>query len=205
MNSFDPVEHVYKINGRAVPSVTQIINEVLQIEHYGATDFHLQRGSTVHACAAMIAQGKEFDLDLSNQSPDEAAGIMGMLEAVRRFYREIKPSVISVEQSVYSSRYMYAGTFDLLCGMSCMTNLVDFKSNLTDTVPLQLAGYAIALKEGGGYDVRLGIGVELHTDGSYKTSEVYDLRKYVNKFLALRSVYSMREEMGIISKKEKTT
>ena len=202
MNTFDPIAHKYAIAGRPVPGVTTIIEEALQIEHYGATRWHLEAGSAVHGAIALMLQGKEYELDLSNQEPAAASSIRGRIEAGERFLREINPKVIMIEQQVYSEQYQYAGTFDLLCEIQGRLCLFDWKSTLTKTVPLQLAGYAMAWHTANPCQpIRYGFGVELHDDGSYKMSERYELRRYFNKFLALRSVYSIREEMGMVNTK----
>ncbi len=201
-NRFDPATHTYYLTTRGaerpVPSVTQIINEVLQLDYHGATDWHKERGTAIHACAARIAQGKEFDYDPQ---------IAGQVAAVRRFFAEVKPVVIAVEQQVYSARYMYAGTYDLFGMIGDRTVLLDWKATVTATVPLQLAGYSTALGEPASlpYKPSHGIGVELRDDGSYKCSEVYDLRRWVNKFLALRSVYGIKESLGLIKAKREET
>lgn len=201
MNRFDPDGHRYFIHDREVPSVTGIINEVLQIKYFGATEWHMERGRAIHRCAELIANGKDFDCDEQ---------ITGQVAAIREFFRLHKPSIRAVEQQVYSERYMYGGTFDLLCVMNLPVQghltLCDYKSSLSGTEPLQLAGYALAIdpKQYGGTPTH-GLAIELCDSGIPKIAGPYELKKYVNKFLALRSVYSIKEEMGIISKKEKTT
>ena len=193
-NTFDPVTHEYTIAGRPVPSVTQIIDEVLQVTYYGATDRHLDRGTAVHACAALIAQGKAFEHDPQ---------IAGQVAACRKFFAEVKLVVESVEQQIYSVKNQYAGTYDAVVSMPSLPTpaLLDWKASIIGTLPLQLAGYSIAYGETWGRQLRWGIGVELHQDGTYKCSEVYDLKRYVNKFLALRSVYSIKQDLGLLNKK----
>ena len=135
--TFDPIAHAYTLDGRPVPSVTQVLADV--VPGWRASDWCLQRGRAVHACAAMIARGHEFTNDPQ---------IDGQVAACRRFFAEIRPTVALVETPVASDLYRYAGTLDLLVEWPGNRGLVlvDFKSTLTPAVPYQLAGYCEALR-----------------------------------------------------------
>lgn len=192
---FDEATHTYYIDERPVPSVTQVMADM--IPGWRAADWYLQRGRAVHACAAMVAQGLEFEHD---------ERIAGQVAACRQFYRVvyggILPTFVPVEFAVYSRQYQYAGTLDLLASFRKSPTLVDFKATLTDAVPIQLAGYAIALNERDGFSVKFGMGVQLNEDGTYKCSEVYDLRRYKAEWLALLTTYNVRRRLKI--KEEET-
>ena len=188
---FDPAAHAYTINGRPVPSVTQVLADLLPC--WRASDWHMERGRAVHACAALIARGVEFTADEQ---------IAGQVAALRRFVVEVKPLVLAVECPVFSERYQYAGTFDLLTRRpgKLPLMLVDYKSALTPVVPYQLAAYAAAYV--GEVCIGYGMGVEIHDDGTYKLSEVYDLRRYAQSWLALLTSYGVRRKCGIGEAKE---
>jgi len=184
MNTFDPATHTYTIDGRVVPSVTQVLNDLLPC--YQASEWHLQRGTAVHACAAMIAQGKTFDYDRA---------IEGQVSACYRFFEEVKPVVLAVEEREFSSRHGFAGTYDLLSRIpqglkACM---VDWKASFSASLPYQLAGYSILVEENVGRIDR-GYGVQLNEDGTYRMSEVYDLRRYKTGFLNMLGAYNIRRE-----------
>ena len=185
MNIFCAANHKYSINGRTVPSVTQVLGDL--IPGWSASDFYLGRGRAVHQCAALIAHGKQFSYDPQ---------IEGQVKALRRFFSEVKPVVIESEFQVYSARHQYGGTLDLL--MDGRQNVIaDFKSTLTSTVPYQLAAYALAQNEMGLPIVNRGYGVEIRENGTYKMSEVYDLRKYQQDWLNLLGSYNVRRKCGI--------
>jgi len=187
MNSFDPATHAYTIDGRPVPSVTQVLRDL--IPGWSASDWHMQRGQAVHACAALIAQGKEFEHD---------PAIDGQVRALRRFFAEVKPPVIVVENAVYSLAYQYAGRFDLLSVVKGVNCVIDFKSTLTPSVPYQCAAYSIAWGESAGTsEPGAGLGVQIHDDGTYKLSEVYSLRRYKQGWLSLLTAYNIRRQCGI--------
>lgn len=181
----------YEINGRPVPSVTEVLGELLPT--WQAGEWYLQRGTAVHACCAMIARGEAFDCDPQ---------IAGQVAAARKWFSEFKPMVRFVEQKYHLERYMFAGTPDLVCGLGKVYCVVDFKASLTPVVELQLAGYSELI--GGGCNH--GMGVELREDGTYSTTGMLDLRMPRREFLALRTVYGIRERLGMLqNSKEETT
>jgi hypothetical protein len=184
VNAFDPVTHTYTIDGRKVPSVTQVLNDL--IPGFKAGEWYLNRGQAVHACAALIAQGVAFDHD---------PAIDGQVRAVRRFFAEVKPTVIAVEKQVYSERYQYAGTLDLLALVDPRKMVVDFKASESAALPYQLAAYSIALPPE--QLTRYGCGVIINEDGTYKMTRVFDLRLYQQGFLALLTAYGIRRKAGI--------
>ena len=172
--------------GQGIPSVTEIIGELLP--QWQADEWYLERGTAVHACCALIAQGKSFTND---------PAIDGQVKAARTWFRDFKPVVLEWESRYTSERYQYGGTMDLVCKLKGQRVIVDFKASLTETVPYQLGGYAELVG-----DVNLGLGVELKETGEYKVSGFYGLRTYRRAFLALRTVYGIRAELGMLTKEE---
>jgi len=185
MNTFDPATHRYTIDARPVPSVTQMLQVVLPGSIWQAGEWYLDRGQAVHACAAMIARGAVFRHD---------PAIDGQVRACRKFFREIKPDVIAIEQQVYSAAYMYAGTFDLMATIDKRVVLVDWKSALSPVAEIQLGGYVLACHAP---RPRFGMVVALGEDGNYKTGGIVKLERRCNEFMAVRSVYGIMERLGL--------
>ena len=192
-NTFDPELHEYWIGRYQVPSVTRVLRDL--IPGWSASDWYLERGRAVHACAAFVAQGKNFTV------PECA---VGQVAACRLFFAEVKPVVLAVELAVYSKAHQYAGTLDLLTHKpgSASLMILDFKSSLTKTVPFQCAGYAGAYEEQFGKTVNYGVGVELREDGKYQMGDIKDLRPYKRKFVELVGSFNSRRECGIKEAKE---
>lgn len=191
---FDPDRHEYRIDGRVVPSVTQVLGDL--IPGWQASDWYKGRGQAVHACAALIANGTKFEHDPQ---------IEGQVTALQRFFHEICLTPIAVEVQVFSARYQYAGTLDLLTVWRRERTIIDFKASLTPSVPYQLGAYALAYDEGihaGRLPVRFGIGVEIRENGTYQLSSTYDLRRYQRRFLSLLDAYNVRRECGIATQEE---
>ena len=73
---FSEADHTYKLNARPVPSVTQIIKETVGT-CWQTSEWYLMRGKAIHACAAFIAEGKEFKFD---------ERLSGYVAAIKKFF-----------------------------------------------------------------------------------------------------------------------
>lgn len=184
---FDQENHRYIIDNIVYPSVTQIINSLLPPFHVDR--WYLDRGTAVHACAAMIGRGIDFDYD---------ERIEGQVRAIRKFFKEVKPGMLGMfEVLVYSPIYRFSGTLDLIADIGGKRCLVDYKGTMEiERLGLQLAGYSIALNHCLDWDIKYGVGVEIKETGKYKMSPPIKLAKYERQFLALRAVYAIRDRMG---------
>lgn len=178
--TFDISTHTYRHNGVVVPGVTQVLRDL--IPGWSASEWYLERGIVVHACAAMTANKIDFDYDPQ---------IYGQVWAIGRFFDEVKPKVLDVELQVFSKPYSYAGRCDLVCEITRKTLVLDWKASFAKSVVYQLAAYALP------EDINYGASVEIHADGTYKMSEIYNLRQFKNGWLALLSAYNIRRKCGI--------
>ena len=190
MNTFDAQSHTYSIAGRPVSGVTRVINTVLPGAVWKADRYYLDKGSAVHACAALIAKGKQFEHDPT---------ISGQVASCRLFFAEIKPTVLSVEQQVYQETYGYAGTYDLHAIIQDKSVLVDWKSSASPVAEIQLGAYALAMPHP---QPTWGMVVELHEDGKYKTGGMVKLVRRGQEFLSCLSVFNLRVRLGLIETKE---
>lgn len=191
IGTFDEARHEYRINGRLVPNVTKVLSDLLP--GFRAADWYLQRGRAIHAAAAFVGKGIIFEHD---------PRIAGQVEAVRRFIREVKPKIVGVETQVYSFRYLYGGTLDLDCEIDGLPLIGDYKASLTPSTIYQCAAYAQALHETTGRTIRRGVGIEIHEDGTYKLSEIWDLKRAQQEWLSLLGAYRIRERLGLTNKEE---
>ena len=191
--SFNPDKHQYTLNGRHVPGVTNIIAGTLGIS-WAADDWYLERGQAVHAGMAFLSKGIEINND---------PRIDGQLEAGRKYLREIKPTIVDVELIVYSVRYQYAGTLDMVHDDDGLW-IVDYKASLDDNVFTQLALYAIAFEETYKRNkVKGGYGVKLGEDGRYKLTERVNLKSQRNEALACRTVYGIKQQRGLLKNEQR--
>ena len=96
------------------------------------------QGTRVHALAEKLAAGDKVAV------PDELAGYV---EACVKFLDDYEPDIILTETPVFSRRWKYAGTLDLMAWIEGKTWLLDWKTNRSgpfgDTA-FQLAAYRYA-------------------------------------------------------------
>jgi hypothetical protein len=191
---FDPKTHIYTLDGKIIPNVTQIISELLPIQ-YKSDDWYLTRGRAVHQAAAFIARGIDFDYD---------DRISGQVAAIHKFFDEVRPDVKFVEEMVFSRLYRFAGTLDLAADLRSLRYqfrdaLVDYKSSMSiDRTGLQLSAYSLCMVN----PVSWGLCVEINENGKYKISEPINLKNYRREFLALRATYAVRERLNLNKKPE---
>jgi hypothetical protein len=188
--AFDSAEHVYKLDGvRRVPSVTQVLGAVVPVTHYGATEWHMERGTVVHQCAAMIARGVRFAHDPQ---------IDGQVAACRAWFDMRRPTVMCAERVVCRAAPIgYAGTLDLLCQIGGELWLCDWKGSASPADQWQLGGYADALADEG-TEVKHGLVIELQANGHPKEGKPIDLRRARNEWRSILNVYAMKAREGML-------
>jgi hypothetical protein len=188
----DSAAHTYTIDGRIVPGVTEIIRETTG-QSWRVGDWYLERGKAIHACAAFIAQGKKFKFD---------ERLSGYISALRKFFEDVKPEFNngSSEKIVFSLPYQFAGTLDLVCNISTRKVIVDYKHSIDiERLKWQLGGYSQAYKDQSKIEVNHGCGVEIRENGTYSMTPIFDLRKSRGEFLAMRTVYGIKEHLKQLS------
>ena len=185
----DQATHIYRLDGKIITSVTQILNELVPIQ-YKPNDWYLKRGQAVHAAAAFIARGIDFNYNEQ---------IAGQVAAIQKFFAEVRPDVKFVEERVSSRLYRFAGTLDLAADLRSLRYqfrdaLVDYKSSMSiDRTGLQLAAYSLCMVN----PISWGLCVVISEDGEYAMSEPINLKNYRREFLALRATYAVRERLGL--------
>lgn len=100
-------------------------------------------GTQVHAGCRRINEGGMPD--------DENPRVQELLISYFSWFRDAVEEVYLVETPVFSHRYRYAGTPDMVCrlrGDTCRT-LMDIKTSksIWEDMELQLAGYELAIRE----------------------------------------------------------
>ena len=154
---FDEVDHIYRLDGRVLPSVTEILKDVGAIDTQWYTEGDRHRGSLVHRAALYLMEG---DLDWSEL--DES--IAGYVRSLDRFLAENRVEVLFAEKIVHGPNH--AGRLDIVCKLSGRLALIDEKTgNVEPACKLQTAGYAQALEYSEGIRAERRYGLKLHADG----------------------------------------
>lgn len=135
--TFEPETHTYAVNGRRVPSVTEIIKANGLIEERFLDEAAMKRGSYVHEALQFDDEGQ---LDMEALDPR----LKGYVWAWRAFKQQMAPTVLEIEKQVYHPVYRYAGTYDRLLLIKNARWIVDIKTGSPATWhPIQTALYAM--------------------------------------------------------------
>lgn len=145
------------------------------------------RGTTVHS----IVESWKHTKKQIDTVPDK---YRGYAEAFYKWVESNHVEVIENERSVYSDKYQYAGTLDMLAKINGRKDItiVDIKTgkNLYPEVQLQISAYRQALKEQG-IEATMSA-LLLKEDGSYKYEEYTEDR--LEPFLACLKLWQWKNE-----------
>jgi hypothetical protein len=188
---FDPVAHRYSVDGRTVPSVTQVIAPLY--EWLSVPPHVLERkgrlGTAVHMATEFDDKGTLAESSVSDE-------VRGYLEAWRKFRRETKFLPTLIEHRVYNRERGYAGTIDRVGVFPSEPEavaVIDVKSGAqSDAHGVQIAGYGLAYvaeKQLRTYPSRRA--VYLSADGTYRLHRFTDPADHPT-FLGLLSVSQWR-------------
>jgi hypothetical protein len=189
--TFDEANHVYTLDGEAVPSVTQILKAEGFIDDSFYDEYSRDRGTAVHKA---IHLHNNDDLDEESLDPV----IAPYLEAWKKFKRETGLVVSESEKAFASERYRFAGTIDVLGTFPDTTCIIlDIKTG--GPAPwhgLQLSAYDILQWAVG----RKRYGVYLSGEGTYKLNQYKD-RQDREIFLSALSCYHWKHNHKIGGKR----
>ena len=139
--TFEPARHEYRIDGRLVPSVTQVLEP---LNDFGAVpaevlDRAAEFGTHVHQAIALMLRN---DLDWSSLDGD----LEPYVRQAEKFIVESRLQVLAAERVVANARLGYAGTLDLLAYWKRNHCVIDWKTGaLPRTVGPQTAAYQAAV------------------------------------------------------------
>jgi len=144
-------------------------------------------GTIVHDYANAIECGKPFDMKVIKEHKDRKK-IEKCLKKFTSWKKKNTDEMVASEEVVASPTYWFAGKFDRLVKRNGLVILSDFKTSSGIYVDMfvQLAGYAIAIKEWMGIDVNGIEIVRFGKDGSFDTKLVTDVKEitdYMNQFV----------------------
>lgn len=196
---FDAATHTYTLDGRRLPSVTQVIKAVIPYHLPSATEWHRQRGTALHAATHLLDEGA---LDWSTVDP----AISGRLAAYQKFRQHFVGdlNIEASEKPIMHPTYRYAGCLDkvfFIPGMGLI--LADLKSTIDPTVQIQLGGYACAWNANEKVmKIRRAFALELHDDETYRTQWFDDaeLKHGMQQFLACLTVHNFLAQHNLLPK-----
>lgn len=167
---FDEQTHTYTLEGRVLPSVTQILDAVGLIDKQWYTEEASQRGTNIALATELLDQGNLDRETLETDFP----GYVGYVDAWQDFLTTSAAEVIWIERAVFDRALQYAGTLDRLVRITGVNYVLDIKTGSPCSWhAIQTAAYASTLWEAWPRDLGLSGGfgrmaVYLKEDGTFK-------------------------------------
>lgn len=191
--TFESEDHLYRLNGTVVLSVTQAIELAGLCESEWFTEESRWRGIAVHRATHYLDEG---DLDMTTVDPM----IDGYLAAYVRFKEETRFRPGRIEQPRFHARLRYAGTPDRVVEEASEViprSVIDVKTGAPQPWHReQTAGYANLMPNPWLYR---RFGLYLRRDGSYRLEE-HPREAYprdLARFQAALTVAQMRVDRGL--------
>lgn len=145
-----------------VPTITHEDLEEARQAHIRRRDGGADTGTIVHSLVEQCLSQQTTLTDVDFFSSPE---VIAAYTAFTKWYEEVKPTTIAVEQVVYSLTHDYAGTFDSILKIDDKIYLCDLKTtNASQTAPrgvyaeyfIQLGAYYYAYEEQRQYELAHG-------------------------------------------------
>lgn len=173
--SFDAETHTYAIKGKAVPSVSAVLEPLQELDGIPRDVLEHARilGQHVHtACAMMVNKVLEWrTLDLK---------LVPYVQAAKKFIEENEIKVLAAEYRMADDGLKFAGTLDLLGVFRRYTCVFDWKatSMMPRTAGPQTAAYDHLYRRNLGGRPMKRYGVQLLETGDYKLFPFEDPRDF---------------------------
>ena len=194
MLTFNEDLHAYYWDGKEVPGTTRILGDYLQVT-IGGFRWHINRhtGQAIPSEVMEEAAAKGHDIHLACQFINQGGLDWDALDPLyqkpakeyERWLSLYNPKIIGCEVMVYSVRYGFAGTIDIVCIINGVLWIIDIKTGASCSVGPQTAAYLQAYCEQEKYHGLTARGVLwLPKDGGKHKFERLDKREDWNLFLA---------------------
>ena len=136
-----------------------------------------KEGTQVHEAAEALVRGEEVTWMDDYGRAKYSQVVWEMILKFYEFWSTYKPELISTEDFVWSDEHKYAGTADLVVKLDGKVWLLDLKTSnsLHKSYDLQLASYAVDLKESKGIEIERTVIIWLksYTRSASKKKGVY--------------------------------
>lgn len=203
--TFDADRHVYYVDGKPIPNVTSILNELWDFERFvdhETLEYARSLGTAVHDCTEFHDRGT---LD-EDTVPAEAAPY---LAAYRKFLHDENPQILLIEQIVTHGLHRYAGKLDRGVKLRNRRGILDIKSS--KAIDLALVGpQTAAYLEAANYTLRATLtpaeylsecferrwALKLCDDGTYELTECKDTADLA-VFLSCLNIRKWRAKHGL--------
>jgi hypothetical protein len=186
--TFDASTHTYRIDGRVVPSVTQVIRSI--IPGHQADEWYLNRGTAIHYGCELYDKGT---LDMDSVDPL----IKKQIEAWAKFRQDFPHPIKEIELPMAHSPFGYAGKVDRIFDAKDSWVITDIKSSYEPQAIPQLGAYSLMWSLASPQlRKHTGVIVEVRDDGTYKCHwiTVQEMRRAEKTFASLLTVFNFAKE-----------
>jgi len=190
---FDEASHTYTLDGRVLPSVSEIIAPLKNFDGIPASVMRKaqDRGKAVHKAAELHDIGRLGDMGRHKEI------LLPYLEAWKAFRASQDWEWLDIEQPLANPTLGFAGTRDRMGIRRSMgkkaKGIVDIKATAADcpVTGIQIGGYELLEPE---EDFEVRIGVRLLPDGTFR---VTNYQQEVVMFRSCLNVFNFKKKHGI--------
>lgn len=182
---FDPERHAYILDGRVIPSVTQILTAEGIINGQWYTEDGRRRGGHVHLALRYLDEGRLDEDSVTDE-------VRPYLEAWGRFLSETGFICLQIERPFVCEALGYAGTPDRVGWMDGgkILSVIDIKTGSPEPWhALQTAAYAVGI----GKRMAKRWSVYLRNDGNYRLVQYQDIDD-INAWIGLVSIRNWKQK-----------
>ena len=176
--------HKYTVDGRVIPSVSQILEDVGLVDTRWFKPEHATRGIIVHELLELIDKGLMDPRDVEED-------FKGYVGAYLLFKEECNVKINEIEKIVVNKDFQYAGRIDRLCQINHVSSILDIKTGVKCRWhPVQLFAYHYALPLNSIGSATFA--VHLKDNGKYKL-EKYWSSHYTQVWMAALTIYQYKQ------------
>lgn len=182
---FDAERHAYLLDGRVIPSVTQILAAEGIIDGQWYTEEGRRRGDHVHLALRYLDEGRLDEDSVTDE-------VRPYLEAWGRFLSETGFICLQIERPFVCEALGYAGTPDRVGWMDGgkILSVIDIKTGSPEPWhALQTAAYAVGI----GKRMAKRWSVYLRNDGNYRLVQYQDIDD-INAWIGLVSIRNWKQK-----------
>ena len=182
--TFDEAKHEYRVDGRVVPSVTQVLSEMGFINSEWFTEESRIRGTLVHRLCELWDKD---ELDPLTVDPRLA----GYLKAWQKFCRAEEMVWLHIEKKMFHKVLRYAGTPDRIgFDRRGWVTVVDIKTGISAPWhSYQLGGYLSI------HPAKVALSVLVADDGTFRV-EYHQVEQAVRDWNAIYHTYTLQKGLA---------
>lgn len=191
---FNEEEHIYRLNGTIIPSVTQALEVITDFSKVDPTVLKKAQelGTAVHKTTELYDRGT---LDLNSVHDKVAPYLYAYID----FLEDSDYQIEGIEEIIYSKKYKYAGMLDRRgrfprTTAKTSTDVLDLKTvaQMGPSVGPQVAAYGNGILEQKEFRKVSLYGLQLKGNGSYKLHKYKDeeWHRYFSTFVSCLNIYN---------------